>query len=65
MHKFSTDIRSSNSSNASLADTSEGSVNLLIQQLKANIFEVYLLNSIKGDAQIGTDIQKMLVELNK
>lgn len=40
-------------------------MDLLIQQLKANIFEVDLLNSIKGDAQIGTDIQNLLAELNK
>lgn len=63
--KLSTDTRSSNSSGALLGDVSEGSVNLLIQQLKVNILEVDLLNFIKGDAQLGIDIQKLLVELNR
>lgn len=53
--------RSSHFSDASLADVGEGSMNLLMQQLKANIF----LNAIKKDTQIGFEIQNLLVELNK
>lgn len=47
LRKLSTDTKSSNSYSASLADTSEGVVNLLIQLLKANIFEVELLTTIE------------------
>lgn len=65
MRRLLTGTRSSHSSIDSLADASEISVNLLIQQLKANIFEFDLLNAIKGDVHLGTNIQKLLVELNK
>lgn len=44
LHMLSTGTKSSNSSSASLAYASEGTVNLLIQQLKDDIFEVDLLN---------------------
>lgn len=64
LHKLSTSTRSSNSYNASLADVSEGSVNLLIQQIKANIFEIDILNAIKEEAQLGIGIQKLLTEIN-
>lgn len=33
--------------------------------MEANIFEVDLLNAIKGDARLGDDIQRLLAELNK
>lgn len=38
LRKLSTSSKSSHSSDASLDDTSNDSVNLLIQQLKSNIF---------------------------
>lgn len=50
---------------ASLADTGEGTMNLLMQQLKAYIFKVDLLIAIEGGAQFGIDIRKLLIELNK
>lgn len=65
LHKFSTGSRSSQSSDALLADIGDNSMNLLIQQLKENIFKVYLLISIEGDAQLGFDIRTLLVDLNK
>lgn len=57
--------KSSNSSSASFDDASEGVVNLLIQQLKVDIFEFHLLTCIEGDAQLGINIQKLLAEVNK
>lgn len=63
--KLSIDTRSSNSYDASLGDAGEGPLNLLIQQLKANIFEVNLLNAIEGHTQFGIDIKNLLAELNK
>lgn len=63
--KLSIGSKSSQSSDASLADISNDSVNLLIQQLKANIFEVDLLSAIEVDTQLGTDIQTLLDKLNQ
>lgn len=40
-------------------------MNLVIQQRKANIFEVDLLNAIEWDIWLGTEIWTLLVELNK
>lgn len=54
--KLSIGSRSSQSSDDSLADIGDNSVNLLIQQLKSNIFEVDLLNAIEGDTRLSTDI---------
>lgn len=63
--RLSNGLRSSQFSDALLPNTSEGSINLLIQQLKEIIFEVDLLNAIEINAQLGIDIQKLFVELNK
>lgn len=56
LRMLSTNKRSSNSYDVSLADASQGSVNLLIQELKANIFETNLFNAIECDTQLGIDI---------
>lgn len=65
MHKLSFWSKSSQSSDASLADTGDDLVNLLIQQLKANIFEFNLLGAIEGDARLGTSIRTLLAKLNQ
>lgn len=62
---LSTSSKFGHSSDASLADTGNESVNLLIQQWKDNIFESDLLNAIEGDSRLGTDIRQLLVELSK
>lgn len=64
LRKLSTSA-GSNSSNAFVVDASKGSINLMIQQLKAYIFEIYLYKSNEEDANFGNDSQKLLQEINK
>ena len=56
LRKVSIGSKSSHSSDAPLADIENDSINLLIQQLKANIFEVGLLNDIEGDTRLGINV---------
>lgn len=65
IRKLSTRSRSSHSFDASLANNGNDSINFLIQELKANISKVDLLNAIEGDARLGDDIKSLLAELNK
>lgn len=59
------DTKSAHSSDSPLVDTGNDAINLLVQQLKANIFEADLLVTIEEDANLMNDIWKLLVELNK
>lgn len=65
LRRLSMDTKSAHSSDSPLDDTGNDAINLLVQQLKANIFKADLLIDIKEDANLGNDIQKLLAKLNK
>lgn len=65
LRKLSNKTNSLNSSNAFVTDVSDGSVNLVIQPLKANVFNDGLFKAIDRDVKLGVDIQKLTLEINK
>lgn len=63
--RLSTRATSTNSSNAPMVDVSEGSIKLVNQQLKGNVFYLKLYKAIEEDAKFRTNIHKLLKEINK